>query len=63
MNLPTQTLYEIKYLKLILAWKWNYKTIEEREAVIDRLKYSIWEVVITLLMNEQLPIEKFHKNI
>ena len=52
MNLPTQTLYEIRSLKLILAWKWNYKTIEEREAVIDRLKYSIWEVVITLLLNE-----------
>ena len=54
MNLPTQTLYEIRSLKLILAWEWNYKTIEEREAVIDRLKYSIGEVVITLLMNEQL---------
>ena len=54
MNLPTQTQYEIRSLKLILAWEWNYKTIEEREAVIDRLKYSIGEVVITLLMNEQL---------
>ena len=52
MNLPTQTQFEIRSLKLILDWEWNYKTIEEREAVIDRLKYSIWEVVITLLMNE-----------
>ena len=53
-NLPTQTQYEIHSLKLILAWEWNYKTIEEREEVIDRLKYSIGEVGITLLMNEQL---------
>jgi len=54
MLIPEQTLYEIRSLKLILAWEWNYKTIEEREEVIDRLKYSIWEVVITLLINEQL---------
>lgn len=41
MLIPEHTQYEIRSLKLILAWKWNYKTIEEREAVIDRLKYSI----------------------
>lgn len=52
MNLPTQTQYEIRSLKLILAWEWNYKTIEEREAVIERLKYSISEIVLTLLLSK-----------
>lgn len=50
MNLPEKTQYEIKSLKLILAWEWSYESIEAREAVIDRLKYSIGEVVITLLL-------------
>lgn len=54
MNLPTQTIYEIRSLKLILAWEWNYKTIEEREAVIDRLKYTISETIITLLLNKKI---------
>jgi len=53
MNLPEQTIYEIKSLKLILAWEWVYDSIEAREAVIDRLKYSISEVVITLLLNKK----------
>lgn len=52
MNLPTQTLYEIRSLKLIMAWEWNYKTIEEREEVIKRLKYSISEIVLTLLLSK-----------
>lgn len=51
MNIPQQTQYEIRSLKLILAWEWAYESIEAREAVIDRLKYSISDVVITLLLN------------
>ena len=53
MNLPTQTQYEIRSLKLILAWEWNYKTIEEREEVIKRLRYSISETVLTMLLWEK----------
>ena len=36
-----------------MAWEWSYDSIEAREAVIDRLKYSICEVVITLLLCEK----------
>lgn len=53
MNLPTQTQFEIRSLKLILAWEWNYKTIEEREEVIKRLRYSISETVLTMLLWEK----------
>lgn len=52
MNLPEQTIYEIKSLKLILAWEWKYDSIEAREEVIDRLKYSISDTIITILLNE-----------
>ena len=51
MNLPEKTQYEIESLKRIMAWEWSYESIEAREAVIDRLKYSISDVVLTLLLN------------
>lgn len=52
MIIPEQTIYELKSLKLILAWEWSYESIEAREAVIDRLKYSISDTIITILLNE-----------
>ena len=55
MLIPEQTLYEIRSLKLILAWEWNYKTIEEREEVIDRLKYTISEDIISRILAESKP--------
>ncbi len=55
MNIPTQTIYEIESLKRILDWEWNYSTIEEREAVIDRLKYSISEDIISRILAESKP--------
>ena len=58
MIIPEQTLYEIKSLKLMLAWEWNYTTAEERDAVADRLIYSIMDVVLTKF----LIIEKWNLN-
>lgn len=50
MEISQQTTYEIESLKRILEWEWNYSTIKEREAVIDRLKYSISEDIISRIL-------------
>lgn len=52
MNLPEQTIYEIKSYAMIIDWEWEYKTIEEREEVMKRLFYSITDSVVTILVNK-----------
>lgn len=51
MILPDQTIYELQALKIAMSWDYPASTPEELDHIIDRLKYSISEVVITLLLN------------
>ncbi len=52
-NLPIQTQYEIQALRLAMSWDYPFSSIEEMDAIIDRLKYSISEVIITILLWSQ----------
>ena len=49
-NLPVQTQYEIKALRLAMSWDYPFSSIEEMDSIIDRLRYSISEIVITILL-------------
>lgn len=47
IELPEHTEYQLKSLARLNEWEWWYATIEERDAVADRLIYSIMDVVLT----------------
>lgn len=49
-RLPIQTQYEIQALRLAMSWDYPFSSIEEMDAIIDRLRYSISEIVITILL-------------
>ena len=49
-NLPVQTQYEIQALRLAMSWDYPFSSIEEMDSIIDRLRYSISEIVITILL-------------
>ena len=51
-ELSQQTKTEVRSLRIVLEWKGKYSSIEERERIIDWLKYDIAEIVLTILLNE-----------
>ena len=57
MILPDQTIYELQALKIAMSWDYPFSSIEEMDAIIDRLRYSISETIITLLLYNQKHME------
>lgn len=51
-ELSPQTQKEVRSLRIVLEGKGNYSSIEQRDQIIDQLKYDISEFVLTILMRE-----------
>ncbi len=51
-ELQIETQKEIRSLRILMEWRWRYASPEERDVIIDQLKYDISEIVLTILIRE-----------
>lgn len=62
-ELPIETQRKVRSLRILMEFRGNYSSCEQRDDLIDHLKYDISDIVISILIKEDnKKLEYFLKN-